>query len=137
VIFFNQHCILVYMTNSSPVTNTKPENAKPASASSDERLLLAGVHILGIPTAFVGALVVYLIKKDEPSQLLEHAKEALNFQLTLAIAYAISFVLSIILIGAFFMMILSVFNIVMCIVAAVKAYEGKSFRYPATLRLIK
>ena len=46
-------------------------------------------HALGIFTGFVGAMIIYLVEKDE-GYVKDQAKEALNFQITIAICYVIS-----------------------------------------------
>ena len=82
-------------------------------------------------------MVIYLVKKDESRFVAEHAKESLNFQITLAILFAISFILIILVIGIFMMWALGIAAFVLVIVATIKASEGKMYRYPFTLRLIK
>lgn len=77
------------------------------------------------------------MKKDESRFVAEHAKESLNFQITLAILFAISFILIILVIGIFMMWALGIAAFVLVIVATIKASEGKMYRYPFTLRLIK
>jgi uncharacterized Tic20 family protein len=47
-------------------------------------------HLLGFFTSFVGPLVIWLIKKDTMSYVDYHGKEALNFQITLAIAFFVA-----------------------------------------------
>ena len=49
----------------------------------------------------------------------------------------ISGILTLILIGFAFLVILYVMNIILTIIAAIKANEGVSYRYPATMRFIK
>ena len=84
-----------------------------------------------------GEEIIYLVKKDDSKYVAEHAKESLNFQLTLMIAYVISFFLIFLLIGIALFVILHIFRLVVCIIATIKANEGKMYRYPFTLRLVK
>ncbi len=88
-------------------------------------------------TWFLGPLIIWLIKKDEDPFVDDQGKEALNFQITVMIAMAISGALICIIIGPFLMMAVAVCNIVFCIIGALKANEGVAYRYPFTLRLIK
>ncbi|MBM2830869.1 MAG: orotate phosphoribosyltransferase [Gammaproteobacteria bacterium] len=67
----------------------------------------------------------------------DQGKEALNFQITMLIAFIISFVLMFILIGFVLMGVVAVFDIVMLIIASIKANEGVRYRYPYAIRLIK
>ena len=110
----------------------------PLSAPSKDDCNLAMIaHLLGIFTWFIGALIIWQVKKDESPFVAEQAKEALNFQITLAIAYAASFVLIIVLIGAFLMSALWIANLAFSIIACIAASKGQNYRYPFILRLVK
>jgi uncharacterized protein len=102
--------------------------------SSDEKLMLIATHLLGIVVFFIGPLVVYFVSESETVKA--HAREALNFQLTLLIGYVISLVLMIVFIGFLIAPALWALNIVFCVIAAVKASEGVLWRYPATIRFV-
>ncbi len=105
--------------------------------NSDEKSMGMLSHLLAIFFGFLAPLIIYLVKKDESKYVSEHAKESLNFQITLMIAYVISFFLMFILIGIALMIALHIFRLVVCIIATIRANEGKMYRYPFTLRLIK
>ena len=94
-------------------------------------------HLLGIFTGFLGALVVWLVKKDSSPYIGQEAAEALNFQLTVMIGYVICSVLAFILIGMLLFPLLYIVNIVFCILGAVASSKGTGYRYPFALRLIK
>lgn len=85
---------------------------------------------------FIPSLILYLIKKDD-AYVQDQAKEALNLSITMLIGYFISAILAVIVIGIVFMLILSIANLVFCIMGAVKTSKGESFRAPFILRLIK
>jgi uncharacterized Tic20 family protein len=104
--------------------------------SKDDCTMAMLAHLLGIFFGFVPSLVIWLIKKDESSFATAQAKEALNFQITLIIGWAIAFALTFILIGAFLFPVLWILNLVFCIIAAVAASKGQAYRYPFALRLI-
>jgi uncharacterized Tic20 family protein len=115
-------------------------NVIPPSAGSptnDEKTWGMLAHFLGIVTGFIGALVIWLIKKDEMPFVEEQGKEALNFQITILIGYVVCMVLTVVLIGAFLMPILWIFNLVMCLLAGIKVQKGEHYKYPFALRLIK
>ena len=96
-------------------------------------------HLSGIILCFIVPLVVWLTQKDKPDRvwLNVQAKEALNFQITMFIVYIICKVLILLIIGIFLLPIAWIFNLVFCIIAALKVYEGVSYRFPFALRLIK
>jgi len=85
----------------------------------------------------IGPLVMWLIKKDTMPFVDDQGKEALNFNITIAIAGVICCILFLILIGYFLMIALVIVWLVFVILAAVKASEGVTYRYPLTLRIIK
>lgn len=108
----------------------------PVSPTKDECNLAMLPHLLGIVSGFVGALILWLVKKDEGGFVADQAKEALNFQITITIAIVASIMLHAILIGILLMPILFIVNFIFCIIAAISASKGKPYRYPFTLRLV-
>lgn len=82
-------------------------------------------------------LAVWLIKRDQMPYLDDQGKEAVNFQITMLIAYAVAFALILILVGFLLFPPLFIYHVVMMVVAAIKANEGAEFRYPFTIRLLK
>lgn len=105
--------------------------------SSDDRNLGMLAHLLGIVSGFVGALVIWLIKKDQSAYVDEQGKEALNFQITMVIAFVASWILMFVLIGMLLMPLLLIANLVFCILGAVACSKGEHYRYPFALRLLK
>ena len=105
----------------------------------DDKTMAMIAHLLGIVSGFIGALVIWLINKDKADKafVIDQSKEALNFQITLLIGYIIGIVLSVIVIGMFLNLALMIANLVLCIMAGMKANNGESYRYPFALRLIK
>ena len=109
-----------------------------SQASSEDRTLALLTHLSGIILSFIVPLVIWLTHKDKPGKdwLNDHAKEALNFQITIAIGWVIAVALSAIAIGFLLYPVLWIINLIFCILAAVKANEGVAYRYPFALRLI-
>jgi uncharacterized Tic20 family protein len=112
-------------------------NLPAVTPSQDERTMALLSHILTLLSMFLAPLIIYLIKKDESSFVAEHAKESLNFQITVGIGYIICFVLMLVLIGVFLLAVLGLVSFILVIVATIKASEGKLYKYPFNLRLIK
>lgn len=82
-------------------------------------------------------LLIYLLKKDESEYVEYHAKEALNFQITLSIALVVSAILIIVLVGIFMLIGLVLFAVAISIIAAVKASQGTYYEYPLIIRFVK
>lgn len=96
------------------------------------------IGYLGIPFGnIIMPLVIWLIKKDEYPMIDVHAKESLNFQISMTIYTIFSIFLCFILVGFIILPLLSVLNIVFVIIASVKANRSEVYRYPLTLRFIK
>ena len=104
---------------------------------TQDKTLATIVHLAGLMTSWFGPLVIYLIKKDNDAFTAAHAREALNFQITLMLAFIVCAILTVVLIGLFMMWVVVMADLIFSIVAAVKASNGKDYRYPLTIRLIK
>jgi uncharacterized Tic20 family protein len=85
----------------------------------------------------LGPLIVWLAKRGDSAEIDEHGKESLNFQISMLIYNLIAGVLCLVLIGFVILGILHILNLVLVIVASIQASEGKLYRYPITIRLIK
>ena len=86
----------------------------------------------------LGPLIVWLMKKDTMPLVDRHGKEALNFQITVLLAFVVCIVLAFVLIGIFLMFVVGIGALVLTIMAAVKVSNGQlDYQYPFALRLIK
>jgi uncharacterized Tic20 family protein len=106
-------------------------------SASDEKLWATLVHLGGLFFGFLAPLVGYLVLKDRGPFVRAHTATALNFQLTLLIAYAVGGILSIVIVGLFIILAAYVLNIVFCIIAAVKANRGEWYTYPLTIPFLR
>ncbi len=100
----------------------------------DERTMAILCHILCLVVWLFGPLVIYLIKKDESAYIAEHARESINFQLTVAI---ITIVLIVSIIGLFFVWLVGIAAAILIIIATIKASDNRIYRYPFTIRFLK
>lgn len=91
--------------------------------------------LVGLP--FLGPLVVMLTRGKESAWVNAQAKEALNFQITVTIALAVSALLMLACIGAVLLPVVGVAALIFTVIGAIKANEGQLYRYPLTLRLVK
>jgi len=113
------------------------EEATVIPPTSDEKTLGMLAHILTIVASFIAPLVIYILKKDESSFVTAHAKESLNFQLTVIIAYFISWILVFILIGIPLLILVGLGSLILVIIATIRVSEGKMYKYPFCIRFIK
>jgi uncharacterized protein len=85
----------------------------------------------------LGPLVIWRTKGQSMPFVAEQAKESLNFQITVFLLGLIFVVLVFVLIGFVFLWILGVVNLVLVVIAAIQVNDGKPYRYPFCLRLVK
>ena len=119
-----------------------------------ERQWAAGAHlaalILALVTSWaagiagaVGALAVWMIKRDDSAFAAEHAKEALNFNLSMFIYAVVLVIASVITLGLGLIitvplaLAIAVTWLVCTLVAAFRAYDGQPYRYPLSIRLFR
>ena len=134
-------------------------NPAPAGAesgiSAEERQMAMFAHLSallgGIVTAgwagsigcFIGPLVIWMMKKDTMPFVDDQAKEALNFNISVAIIFFVLWILTFMTLGIGIvltgplMILVGVAWLVFTIIAAMKANQGERYRYPFTLRLVK
>lgn len=82
-------------------------------------------------------LIIWLSKKEESGLIEDQAKESLNFQLSITIYVIVSVILILLILGIFLLVGLAIFDLVIVIVAAIRAYSGEPYRYPLCIRFIK
>ena len=122
----------------SPPTEPHQERSDPSDLSSESKVWAVAAHLLPLASIYIiGALIVWLIKRDEDPFVEAHGREALNFQLSVLIYGLISILLIIVFIGFLMLVALAIFSLVMSIIAAVKAANGETYRYPLTMRMVK
>jgi len=113
------------------------ETLPAITPTQDEKTMAILSHILTLVAGFIAPLIIWLVKKDESPFVSEHAKESLNFQITMFICYVISFILMIVIIGIIMLAVLGIIHLILVIIATLKASEGKYYKYPINLRIIK
>ena len=138
-----------------------------STTSLSDRQWAASAHFLALLLALmtawmvgvagiVGAGIVYLLKRDESPFVAEHAREAINFNLSMLLYSAAAVALGVVLAGVTVLTLgigliltvpagllllaavgaIAVMWLVCSVVAGFKAWNGEHYRYPLTLRLI-
>lgn len=108
------------------------------AAPQEDKTIAMITHLSGILASFIVPLIIWLINKDKPekSWITGQAKEALNFQITILLAWIVAIVLSFVAIGFLLYPVIWIGNLVFCILAAVASNKGENYRYPVSIRLI-
>jgi uncharacterized protein len=129
------------------MTEPTPAAAAAAPLSEAEDKQWAGLgHLLGI-LGFIPPLIIWLVFKDRGVKTNVESKEALNFQITIAIAQVAIFILNAILtavtlgfwglIGWLLPLAVWAIGIIFAIIAFTKVNAGGSYRYFFAIRLVK
>lgn len=106
----------------------------------------AFIQLFGIPSV-VGPLIVWLVRREDPV-VEPHAREALNFQLSLLIYFVggviVGLIAAITIVGLVFtlavvfaLIVLFFVELVFALLGTIKASKGELYRYPLNLNLIK
>lgn len=118
----------------------QPQYGAPGAApvsDADRKLWAMLGHLGGIILGFIAPLIVFLMYKDRDEFVKDQSTEALNFQITVLIAYVVSWVLVFVIIGIFTLLAVIVANIAFSIIGGMAANRGERYRYPFALRLVK
>ncbi len=110
---------------------------QPPLSDSDRRLWAMLGHLSGIILGFIGPIIVWAIYKDRDEFVKDQSTEALNFQITLLIAYVVSAILMLVFIGFITYFLVWIASIVFAIMGGLAANKGERYRYPFALRLVK
>lgn len=125
------------MDEQLPVTPEQPELSKDAKQWAMLTHLAAFAAFL-IPFGnIIGPLVVWQLKKDLGPFVEENGKEAVNFQITIAIVALVCTMLMFALVGFLLLPVLGLYWLILTVIAGVKANDGVAYRYPLTIRFIK
>lgn len=140
-------------------------NVLPPTASERQWAALAHLAalVLALLTSWIvgfagviGAGVIYLLKRDDSAFIAAHAREAVNFNLSMFLYACLAFAAAVVLVGATVLTLgigliltapagialllvvaaIALLWLVCSIIATVKAWNGEPYRYPLTLRLI-
>jgi hypothetical protein len=110
------------------------------ASSSNDRLWSVLCHLsyfFGLALlAFVFPTVVYLVMRTDSPYVTHHAREALNFHLSLLLYFICCVPLCFILIGVPLMFAIGLVGLICSLVAAVKASRGECYHYPVTIHFV-
>lgn len=131
------------------MSDQTPPPAAPAAAAplseAEDRQWASFAHLGGI-IGILPALIIFLVFKDRGSFTKTESKEALNFQITVTIAYValniLSFILAAVTFGlggliSFLVPLVWIAAVIFSILGFVKAKDGAGYRYPVNIRFIK
>lgn len=128
------------------MNESKPASAPLSNAAptQDERtwgmiahLSAFGGIVFPLGGNILAPLIIWLTRRDTSAYVEMEAREALNFNITVALGWVVCGSLIFALVGIPLGVALFFYWLVMVIVAGVKTGEGVGYRYPVSLRLVK
>ena len=140
-----QEAAPVQETPAAAAPQPSPGAAPAAAADKDANMWAMLCHLSALSAVFtgigfiLGPLVVWLIKKNQYPVVDDQGKESLNFQISVVIYMIAAWVVTIATFGILFILPIAVgvFDLIMVIIASVRANEGQLYRYPLTMRFLK
>ncbi|MBS1112542.1 MAG: orotate phosphoribosyltransferase [Nitrospirae bacterium] len=100
--------------------------------------LTALLGLVGIPFGNIfGPLLVWLYKKNAYAFVDLQGRESLNFQITMTILVLVAALLIYLKIGMMLIFVLASINVVLVLIASVRAYRREPFSYPFQIRFFK
>jgi uncharacterized Tic20 family protein len=128
-------------TTCSPGSLPPATPAQVTVQSSNDRLWSVLCHLsyfFGFALiSFLFPMTVFLVTKGDSPYVVHHAREALNFHLSLLVYFICCIPLCFIVIGFPLLGVVAITGIVCSIVAAVKASKGEYYEYPVTIRFVR
>ena len=121
--------------NSSPASGAAPTENERTWGMLAHLSALVGLLIPLIGNV-LGPLVVSIARSDQSAFVAAHAKEALNFNISVTLAALLCTLLMLVFVGFLLGSALFIAWLVMTLIAAIKASEGAAYRYPFSLRLV-
>jgi uncharacterized Tic20 family protein len=129
---------------SSPTKHPPAQQEALQSEDKDSRMWSMFCHLtalsafIGVPFGnIIGPLIIWLIKKDDFHKVDDQGRESVNFQISMTIYTIVSFFLCFVIIGFLLLPIVLLVDLILVIIASVKANKGDMYRYPFTIRFIK
>jgi uncharacterized protein len=120
----------------TPVPGTAPTENERTWGMLAHLSALSGV-VLWLLGCILGPLAVWIARRDQSAFVAEHAREALNFNITIVLAALVCMLLMLVFVGFILGTALFVVWLVFTLIGAIKASEGEHYRYPFSLRLVK
>ncbi len=133
-----------------PVDTTQPEAARPAGEAKeldrDARMWAMFCHLAGVggflpivPVlgSIIAPLIIWQIKKNDFPFVDEQGKEAVNFQISVLLYAFVAGLMCFMCAGFALLPVVYILDVVLLIIAAIRANDGQHYKYPLTIRFIK
>ena len=109
----------------------------PTSGTVDGDTTLAALsHASALFASFLGPILVLILADDDDELVKQNAKNSLNFQIVVFVALMIAGALSFVFVGLLLFPIIAVADLILVLIATVKANDGQVYSYPYTPALV-
>ena len=107
--------------------------------TSEQKTFALCTYLLPLLTSssFIIPLIVWLLKKDEDAYIANHAKQSLNFQITMIISAVVAWLSCFFVIGILLFPAVGITYLIFSIIASIKAYKGEEYKIPFCILFIK
>jgi len=103
----------------------------------EDTTLLALLHLSGLFILLFPPILIWLWKKEEVKDIDKHAKDVINFQITMWIYLFIGALLLIIIIGLPILIFLGIFSSIIIVLNSIKVLNKQPYKYPLTKQFLK
>ncbi len=143
------------MSTFDPITTQEERGWAMAAHLAALVLALLTSWLVGV-AGVIGAGAIWLLKRDSSPFIAEHAREAVNFNLSMLVYAAVALAFGAVLVGATVLTLglgviltlpaglallvavlaIAVMWLVCSILAAIAAWNGQRYRYPLSIRIL-
>jgi hypothetical protein len=114
------------------VTAESDATAEADATVAGDTTLAALAHASALVASFFGPILFLLLADDDDELVKQNAKNALNFQIVVFAALVVAGVLSLAFIGLLLFPIIGIVDLVLVLIATVRANDGQVYEYPYT-----
>jgi len=109
----------------------------PKNQAALAHYLGAGLLLFACGLNWVGPLIIYSGQGKNDPFVRDQSAEALNFQITVAIAAVVSFILCFVFIGFLLLPIVLLGGVILGVMGGMAASRGEWYRYPLSIKFVK
>ena len=113
------------------------ENDHSQLTESEKRKWLTWLHLSGLFVLLVPPLIIWVLKKDEISEMDKHGRDVMNFQISMWIYLFAAALMIFMAIGILILPVLGIFSTFVIVINTVRVTNGNSYKYPLSIRFLK
>ena len=107
-----------------------------ANKTAGNTTYAALAHASALVASFLGPILFLVLADDDDELAKQNAKNSLNFQILVFIAIVVSGALTVVLVGFLLLPLVALIDLVLVLIATVKANGGEIYSYPFTPDII-